>query len=423
MKFRSTRHWMAPAACVAMVLAGCGSDSKSAATTPAPATPSTAGSTAGSTAESTAESTAGTTAESAPGTISDNLDPIKIMVTGTFSSPAISYPQIPEGAQLAVDAVNASGGIKGHKVELDQCNDGGDANTAAECIAQAVSDHVVSIIGSSNQFTAAAWPVLEKANIPWVGTSVISEDQLTDPMSFPLDGGTPAQFAAMTEYLVKHGSTNIAVTYADVSQGQYMRRYFSSGIEAAGGKEVAAVPITVGAPDYTSVAAQVADAHPDAVVCACAPSDTAKLIVSLRQAGVNGPFGAAGGSFIVDDLTAIGDSAGTLIGNSGMLGATDDDPGLAQLKAEFANSNSDRKDELFVRSWLSIHVIADALNVASTLDSNGLVDVLNTKTDLPTYGVVRKISWSGTPTSVGPRIFSVDMFFSTWKDGAFVPTT
>ena len=45
------------------------------------------------------------------------------MTMGPVSSPQFSLPSIPVGAQIAVNEVNAAGGINGHKVQLIACND------------------------------------------------------------------------------------------------------------------------------------------------------------------------------------------------------------------------------------------------------------------------------------------------------------
>ena len=41
-----------------------------------------------------------------------------------------------------------AGGIKGHPLDLEYCNEGNDPNKATACARQFVSDHIVSLVGS-----------------------------------------------------------------------------------------------------------------------------------------------------------------------------------------------------------------------------------------------------------------------------------
>src|ERR1700737_1716063 len=74
-------------------------------------------------------------AGSAPssGSAGTSSAPIKLMVIGELSSPAISAPQLGRGAQAAINSVNAAGGVNGHKLELLSCNTQTDPNVAAGC--------------------------------------------------------------------------------------------------------------------------------------------------------------------------------------------------------------------------------------------------------------------------------------------------
>src|SRR5580692_3352087 len=61
----------------------------------------------------------------------------------------LSYPDGFQAAQVAADAINAAGGIKGHKVVIDTCDDQDDPNVATSCANTLINkDHVVAMVGT-----------------------------------------------------------------------------------------------------------------------------------------------------------------------------------------------------------------------------------------------------------------------------------
>ncbi len=127
----------------------------------------TATATADTTADTTADSTADTTADTSAEVVTPPTgEPIKLMSTGTIESAAFSIPSIPIGAQVAVDEINAAGGIDGRPLELLVCNDELDPNKASGCIQTAVQEGVVALVGGLSVFEPLLVPLLIAENTP-----------------------------------------------------------------------------------------------------------------------------------------------------------------------------------------------------------------------------------------------------------------
>ena len=78
-----------------------------------------------------------------------------------------------QGAQLAADEINASGGVLGRKLKLIVEDDQGKAEEAASVVTKLItSDNVVALIGenSSNQSLAAA-PIAQSNRVPMISPS------------------------------------------------------------------------------------------------------------------------------------------------------------------------------------------------------------------------------------------------------------
>lgn len=305
--------------------------------------------------------------------------PIKVMNTGTLSSPNLSYPQSADAAKAAATAINNAGGVNGHPIEVLSCNDGLDPNKAATCLQQAVQNKVVALVGGINLFSAELWPGLHAAGIPWVGVSVISQDQGSDSMAYPLTSGTPGIFFESGRVAVERGGKNVVILRHENSQSAYVANYIAEGIAAAGGTVVKTVTSNIGSPDTTSAAAQALSAHPDAITCACNQGDGARLFKSLRQAGYTGPFSTSVSTITQSDITALGGLATNLYLSGDSRGAND--PKAAQFVAEMKAVNpSADLDNVSSDTWLAVHTIADLLKGQSAVTSAALIQALNSAT-------------------------------------------
>ena len=112
--------------------------------------------------------------------------PIKIgwlsSLTGPLSSAALAEN---EGVQLAVEEINAAGGLLGRKIELLTRDTAGDPTKAVNFAQQlAFSDKVHFVIGPVNSGEGlATTPIVARAGIP--NLVIGSIDQLTDPKKYP----------------------------------------------------------------------------------------------------------------------------------------------------------------------------------------------------------------------------------------------
>lgn len=103
-------------------------------------------------------------------------------LTGPLSSAAIAENQ---GVQLAVDEINAAGGILGRKIELLTRDTAGDPTKAVNFAQQlAFSEKVHFVIGPVNSGEGlGATPILAKAGVPNLVIGAV--DELIDPAKYP----------------------------------------------------------------------------------------------------------------------------------------------------------------------------------------------------------------------------------------------
>jgi branched-chain amino acid transport system substrate-binding protein len=106
----------------------------------------------------------------------DPKEPIKIGVISEES--AIPGAGISKGARLAVDTINAAGGIDGRKLEIVQYDDHSQAADAVRAFQRAVSqDKVVAVIGTYiSEIALALQPWAARSHVPFITTGAASNE-------------------------------------------------------------------------------------------------------------------------------------------------------------------------------------------------------------------------------------------------------
>ena len=160
------------------------------------------------------------------------------------------------GLQMAVDRINASGGINGRPVELIVADDESKPDVGRRKTEKlVVEDNVdVHLGGFLSNICLACMPVFEEAKIVNM-ISVCLDTTLTtskcNRYSFRPYDYAPAQAVAFAPYLVNKMGKKWHLAYADYSWGQSTREAYADEIKKAGGSIVGTTGIPLGTADMT----------------------------------------------------------------------------------------------------------------------------------------------------------------------------
>ncbi|MEI8356223.1 MAG: ABC transporter substrate-binding protein [Deltaproteobacteria bacterium] len=149
--------------------------------------------------------------------------PIKIGALFAVTGPA-SFLGEPERntAQMVVDEINQSGGIKGRMLLLITYDTQGDATRAVQAATRLIKeDKVVAIIGpSTTGDTMAIIPLVEKAQIPLISCAAgIKITEPVKPWVFKTAQNDSLAVAKIYEHLVKRKITKISILTVSDSFG------------------------------------------------------------------------------------------------------------------------------------------------------------------------------------------------------------
>lgn len=247
--------------------------------------------------------------------ISHAADVVKIGFVNNLSGPiSQAGTNSLNGAQIAVEAINAAGGIKslgGAKLELVPV-DVPTPNTAGAATQRLITQQQVpAVIGAySSGTTLAVSEVTERAGVPQVTFSFA--DEITGRGYKNIFQVTPkataigkAQFDYGIALLKESGKPyqKIAIVYEDTAFGLPMAKGLRESAAAAGLKIVLDEAYPAGLTDAKPVVNKIRAAEPDVVLPVSSNlNDALQLVRNIRQQRINAPIIGGAAAYIIPDF-------------------------------------------------------------------------------------------------------------------------
>jgi ABC-type branched-subunit amino acid transport system substrate-binding protein len=164
----------------------------------------------------------------AAGSASADEKPILIgLIAGTTGAYGSTGVAVVNGAQLAVDKINAAGGVMGRQLKLDAHNDNASATLSGQLFAKLVSDGAVVIAGSPDTGPTTAELAI-RHKIPTIG--VVDDGGITvykdgptgkpNPWVFDFGLNTFAWGEKIGQYALKHCPDSLAVLHDPSTYGE-----------------------------------------------------------------------------------------------------------------------------------------------------------------------------------------------------------
>jgi branched-chain amino acid transport system substrate-binding protein len=228
-------------------------------------------------------------------------------VIGPFSGDNAAYGvNLQKGVQLAVDQINAAGGINGAQVQLQFLDTLCGATGAATAASKIASDpSVFAVIGDvCSSATLAALPILARA-----GITEVSGDSTSPKITDAVKAGNYTNFArtipsddVVAKNLVKLAvsflqKTKIAAIYSSDGFGQGLWAYQQPAISALGATLTDAETYTpTTTKDFTPQLTKIAASKPDVLLIDGYYNDAGPMVSQMARAGLtNVPVIASAG--------------------------------------------------------------------------------------------------------------------------------
>jgi branched-chain amino acid transport system substrate-binding protein len=291
------------------------------------------------------------------------------------------------GIALAVQEINAAGGIKGKKLHIDSLDDQGKPEEAAIATTRLITQsHAIAILGevaSSRSLFMA--PIAQDAKTPMLSPSSTNPKvtQVGDYIARvcfidPFQGYVMARFAA-DDLKVK----NVAIL-RDV-KNEYsigLADYFVETFKKAGGKIALDQSYSNGDIDFKAQLSAIRTTSPDAIFIPGYYTDVGLIAREAREMGLNVPL-LGGDGWDSPKLKEIGGHAINNSYFSNHYSAEDKSQRVQDFIAGYKKQFNATPDGVAALGYDALKVLADAMNRARSLDTESIRDAINATQDFP----------------------------------------
>jgi len=316
---------------------------------------------------------------------------IKIGHEVALTGPNATWGQSEANAvKMAVEKVNAQGGVLGKKFEIVAYDNRADKLEAVNVAKRLVEqDGVVAIIGPAQSGVAnAIREVNNSAKVPVIATTAtnpkvtVNDDGTVVPYTFrvcfidPFQGTVAAQFAA------KDLKAKTAAVLYDVGDeySQFLGQYFTDAFQKSGGTITTSEAFRSGELDFRAQLGKIKETNPDVLFIPTQQKEAALAAKQARDLGIKATLlgGDGWGSPDIFDL------AGPAIEGSYFVNiAALEDPTIQDFIKEYrAQYNQDPVLPNPVLAYDAVLWLADAIKRAGTTDGEKLKDALEQTKDL-----------------------------------------
>ena len=325
-------------------------------------------------------------------------DTIKIVDVAELSGGGATVgTNFKNGADLAVDEVNAKGGILGHKIEITHYDTQSNAGVARGLVQKAIDSEPYAILGPgySGSVKAVA-PLYQQAQITDImGGEAAELTKFGNGYIFRTSFGQQSSMPKVARYLhdeVK--AQTVAVEWVNNDFGKGGRDEIIKSLTELGVKVVADISSEAGQADFSSDVAKIKAADPDAAFVYLNEDESARFLKEAQKQALKKP--------LIGETTLLGQKVIDLAGSAadgvrGHIGLTTDAPvpAVQEFRKRFDARFHYVPDHNGIKGYISIYMIKAATEKMGKLDREHLADALHGLTITPEKepGILMEATW------------------------------
>jgi branched-chain amino acid transport system substrate-binding protein len=315
-------------------------------------------------------------------------EPIKIGFFMSITGRDASFGEASlRGARLAVDQLNAGGGVLGRPVELiveDNRSVAGESATAAKKLI--ARDRVVALVGEcSSARTLEAAPVAQAAGVPLITPASTSPKvtQIGDAI-FRVCFIDPFQGDVLAAFARRRLNLKRAALLIDAGSPYSLglAEFFSRSFIALGGEIVATQKYSGSDTDFRAQLTSIRAAQPDALFLPGYYVAAGLVAQQAKQLGLKATL-LGGDGFEAPQLLEIGGAALEGTYYSTHFAAENTEATSRRFVDAFRARHSSAPNGLSALSYDAVNLVAHAIARAGTIDKGALRQALATTKDFP----------------------------------------
>ncbi|MCC5576034.1 MULTISPECIES: branched-chain amino acid ABC transporter substrate-binding protein [Microtetraspora] len=337
------------------------------------------------------------------------------MLIPQSGSEAAIGPYMSNAAQLAVDEINAKGGVLGRKLELKTADDACDPQTAAAGANKLVTAGVhVSIGGYCSGATLPTLPIFGKAGIPMIIPAANSQELVDQKLKnvFLINGTGSQQAGAAAAWMTKDGATKVALMHDNTSYSKDIALRTQTLVDEPGGPETAILEaVTPKESDYSANITKVLAKKPDYVYWTGYFQEGGLIARQLRQAGYQGKIMVGDGSVSPKLIEIAGAEAATGV-YATMTQTPDTLQGAESWIADYTKKFGSEPGPYSNQAYDAVRLAAEAVTKAGGTDGQKVIAALEAIDGFSMFSGPLKFTPEHTLSTGGFQILVV-------KDGKF----
>ena len=239
---------------------------------------------------------------SCTGNSQDAGDTFKIGIITSLTGSAAAFGQAHKnGYTIALNDLNAAGGVLGKKIELVYYDDQSRPDQAVQGVNKLVDqDHVPIILGAySSENTRAIVPAVTQKNVPLVMPTATADNVLEtgSPWVFRICAGSSAYATATVDFLkAMDAPKTLAILYENTNFGQSNAEAMDKAAREAGFDVVASEAYQASSPDYKALLQRVKARNPAVIYFASYLLDASTLMRQASQTDLNPQYYTSAGT-------------------------------------------------------------------------------------------------------------------------------
>jgi branched-chain amino acid transport system substrate-binding protein len=295
---------------------------------------------------------------------------VKFGIAGPVTGPNAAFgAQLQNGAQQAIEDINATGGILGQKITFTVGDDVSDPKQGVSVANNFVADGVKFVLGHFNSgVTMPASEVYAENGIleitPSATNPKVTERGLWN--IFRTCGRDDQQGAVAGAYILEHfKGKKIAVVHDKTTYGQGLADETKKTMNAGAMKEVLYEGVNIGEKDFSALVSKIKAANADLVYWGGLHTEGGLIVRQMRDQGVKAPF-MGGDGITSDEFATIGGP-----GTEGTLMTYGPDarkkPGANAIVEKFRAKNFE-PEAYTLYTYAAVQIIKQAAEAAKSLD-------------------------------------------------------
>jgi branched-chain amino acid transport system substrate-binding protein len=320
--------------------------------------------------------------------------PIVIELSGAG---AVSGTNFRDGAVLAIEEINAKGGILKRKINAPQSDTQSNPGVSRAQVQKAIDSDPYVILGPVFSGSVKVNMILcQQAEVPQItGAEAADITQMGNPYIFRTSFGQQMSMPKIANY-IRDGlkAKSVAVLWVNNDFGKGGRDTFIKEMKARNIKVVADVSTESGQVDFAADVVKLKSANADAIFVYTTEEESARFLREARKQGVSQP--------LIGETTLLGQKVIDLAGEAangakGHVGLSADAPvpAVEAFKAKFQKRFGYVPDHNGIKGYTGVYAVKYATEKLGKFDRKALAKSLHGLTIKPEQepGILMEATW------------------------------